>query len=171
MSAQNVLLPSFLPGPSILLELLDKDHPFEHAWKARAHTSPAIISWLYAWRGRAILREVADRLFKVFLPPWMQSSELCLICVATRSIHLDEVCRLFGFINRSRARRYLHNRVLDCQQYRVWCRFMDVQCGDYHSVLWTIITHTLCVCVERGYIGPSTVPGSWEWGWKFFRFF
>ena len=85
------------------------------------------------------------------------------------SIRFGEVCRLFGFINRSHAWQYLHNRVLDCQQYRVWCRSTDVQCGDYHSVLWTIFTHTLCV--ERGYIGPSTVPGSWEWAGTFFVFF
>ena len=47
------------------------------------HPSPAIISWLYAWSGGAILWEAADRLFEVLLLPWMQSSELCLICEAT----------------------------------------------------------------------------------------
>ena len=29
------------------------------------------------------------------------------------------------------ARQCFHDRVLNCLQYRVWCRSMDVQCGDY----------------------------------------
>ena len=44
---------------------------------------------------------------------------------------------------------------------------MDVQCGDYH--LCGLYLHSLCV-VKRGYIGPSMVPGSWEWAGGIFVF-
>ena len=37
------------------------------------------------------------------------------------------------------------------------------------SFVWTLFT--LSLSVKRGYIGPSMVPGSWEWGWGHFCFF
>ena len=92
------------------------------------------------------------------------------------SIRLDEVCRLFGSINQSRARHYLHYGVLDCQQYRVRCSSMNEQSGDYH-LIWTIYTNThthtlsLSLSVKRGYFGLSIVSGSWNWGWNFFFFY
>ena len=125
--------------------------------------------WLHAWRGGATVYYEKQQIVCSKCPTTMDA----VIRVASDlrsnpppSIRLDEVCRLFGFINRSHTRQYLHNRVLDCQQYRVWCRSTNVQCGDYHSVLWTIFTNTLCV--ERGSINGTRIMGM---GWNFFLFF
>ena len=172
MSAQNVLLPSFTPWPIHFFGIAGQDHPFEHAWKARAHTSPAIISWLYGRRGGAILREAADRLFEVLLLTWMQSWELRLICEAIR--HMAYALMKYAHYLDSSTEAMLGS-IYTIEYWMVNNTECDADLWMYSVV--TIIqccrlfTHTLCVCVERGYIGPSTVPGSWEWGWKFFRFF
>ena len=36
------------------------------------------------------------------------------------------------------------------------------------SFVWTLFT--LSLCVKRGYIGPSMVPGSWDWAGGIFVF-
>ena len=60
----------------------------------------------------------------------------------------------------NQARQCLHDRVLNCLQYRVLCSSMDVQCGDYH--LCGLYLHSLSLSVKRGYVGPSMVSGSWD---------
>ena len=77
-------------------------------------------------------------------------------------------CSLLSACVWNQARQCLHDRVLNCLQYRVLCSSMDVQCGDYH--LCGLYLHSLSLSVKRGYVGPSMVPGSWEWGWGHFYF-
>ena len=170
MSTQNVLLPSFLPGPSIFLESLDKDHPFEHAWKARAHTSPAIISWLYAWRGGAILWEAADRLFEVFLLPWMQSSELRLICEATRHLAYAWMKYVDSLDSSTEAMLGSIYTIEYLIVNRVWCR------SGYGCTVWWlsfsavdyIYTHSLC---REGIHWSINGTGIMGMGWNVFCFF
>ena len=160
--------PSSFPPPWPLdLFGLDKDHPFEHAWKARAHTSRSPTMTVRMARRSYTTRSSRSSVRGV--PATMDA----VIRVASdlrsnppSSIRLDEVCRLFGFIHRSHARQYLHNIVLDCQQYRVWCRSI------YGCTVWWLsfsaVDYIYTLYVERGYIGPSRVPGSWEGAGTFF---
>ena len=71
-------------------------------------------------------------------------------------------CSLLSARVWNQARRCLHHRVLNCLQNRVLCSSMDVQCGDYHLCGLYLHSISLSLCVKRGYVGPSMVPGSWD---------
>ena len=160
---------SSLPPWHLFLELLDKDCLFRHpcSWKSRAHTSPAIKGWLYAWWSYEDQQIVCWRCSSYhgcchqnYL--WF-AKEPAIWHMPWRSMHTIWILQTkswpaFVFTLRSTGLSTTQS-VLQLSGWTVW----------WYPLLWTIFT--LSLCVERGYIGPSMVPRPWKWGWNFFGFF